>query len=204
MNTCHEIDSEHLKCWPYVRGHYQRDTLYQIWSLIEQAGDWDKIFWENQPGDTPISIKGDLTAWVQFVEDPIDKKILLIMVSRSDNQIAGIVWFNHVKNNEAYGCIWMRPEYRGAASREAVHLGLEHAFYAMGWTKVWAATPWPRARNLIKKSGFSDVVTLPGMHKVGDKPGNVFILAVEEQDYGQIKRPEFKPWPVGENASQNP
>ena len=183
----YNLESEHLQCYPYARGYYnRRDLLHGIWAAIENAGDWDKILWDRTQTDTPISTHGDLVDWVNFVHSGHDPKVLLIFQDKASGELAGIVWFHRIEHGEAAACIWVVPKFRRSVyPREMVDVGRQYAFYAMGWTKVWAMTPWSNARNLSKRCGFKDVITLPKMYRVNGEPGDVYILAMEEQDYGR-------------------
>lgn len=180
------FEGEHVVIWPYVRGYFPRTTLFDLWHLIEEAGDWQPFFWnETVYPNTPVSQMGDPTDWLSFIEDHRDPKAVLIVQAKSNNEIAGLIWFNHQEPTRAFGSIWMRPKYRGIASREAVNLGLEYAFYARGWQEIWATTPFPVARNLIVKCGFREIAWIPGFATVGQNPASIYILRIKESEYGR-------------------
>lgn len=180
------LQGEHVTLWPYVRGHYPRSFLFDVWALIEKAGDWGRFFWDTTGLDTPVPTKGDIVDWVTFVETPVDQKAILVVQAVQGGEICGLVWFNRIQSDCAFGSIWMRPEYRGLAhSREAINVGLEYAFYLRGWKEVFAMTPFPLARNLVKRCGFKDVALLPNVYRIGGEPTKVHVLGIKEADYGR-------------------
>lgn len=168
--------------WPYLRGHFGRDFLYHLWCLIEAEKDWPSIFWEYKPSDTPISQHGDVVEWVHYMESLLDPKSLLIVQDNLSGQIAGLIWFNRQKPESAFGSIWISKKFRGQQlPREAVRLGLEYAFYARGWKQVFAITPWPIARNLLKRCGWSELAAVPEMFS----RATVYLMSIKESDYGR-------------------
>src|SRR5690349_10415901 len=168
--------------WPYLRGHFDRDFLYSLWTLIEAENDWPSILWEHQESDTPISQHGDLVDWIHYMESLLDPKALLIVQDNLSGRIAGLIWFHRQKAESAHGAIWMSKKYRGQRIvREAVALGLEYAFYARNWKQVFAITPWPIARNLLKRCGFSQLAAVPDMFA----GGTVYLMGMKECDYGR-------------------
>jgi len=156
---------------------------FELWAVMEQANAWPFLFWDQTEYEkTPVPICGDPADFVKFMAD----KQFLIFQSRETGEIAGCIWFDKIKKGQsAFGSIWMLPKFRGQPSREAVRIGMEYGFYAMGWPTIWALTPWPIARNLIKHCGFEDVVVIPGLYVVGDRPADVYLLKAEETNYGR-------------------
>jgi hypothetical protein len=185
--------------FPYLRGHYHRDILHDLWVLIELDNDWERLFWNRRYDTTPVKLKGDLVDWIQFVEHPVDRKSFLIALTNDTHEIAGLVWFYNMTDELAHGSIWMARKFRGLYTREAVNIGLEYSFYARGWKTVWAGTPWPVARNLLLRCGFklkNEIDELYGKR--------LYLLSCKEEDYGRGNRRGFTnntPKSIGQSAS---
>lgn len=175
-----------------MRGYSDRHVLAGLWQLIEESGDWDNLVWEDNYASTPVDTKGDLVDWVFTIENPHDPAVLLMGVEEETNKIVGLVWFKQIKPHKANAAIWVKPEYRGAYSRELVDLGLKHAFEVEGWEVVFAATPHHIARNLIKKSGFQDQA------KIQD----IFYLTCEKENFYGKRRGRDTRKPNGQTAGQ--
>lgn len=182
--TGYSYVDNHVSMFPYVRGHFDRDFLYRLWTLIEAENDWPAIMWDYKESDTPISQHGDLVEWIHYMESPFDPKALMLVQDNDTKRICGLIWFNKIKADSAHGSIWMSREARGQPHvREAVNLGLEYAFYARGWKAVYALTPWAVAKNLLRRCAFTEVAVIPDVF--GPK---VYLMAIKESDYGQRRR----------------
>jgi RimJ/RimL family protein N-acetyltransferase len=177
---------EYCSVWPYVRGHFSRDFLYRLWTLIEAEHDWPSILWEYEPSTTPIDQHGDLVEWIYYMQSLLDPKALLMVQDQLSKEIAGLIWFYRQKEDSAHASIWISKRYRGTAlTRDAVSMGLEYAFYARHWKTVYAVTPWAIARNLLKRCGFSQLASVPEYFG-----RDVHLMAIKEKDYGRKRRTE--------------
>lgn len=152
--------------WPYGRGYFGRAFLYHIWTLVEAENDWDSILWDALESTTPISQKGDLVGFINYMENVFDPKSMLIIQDNASREIAGFIWFNRQKPESAFGSIWVSKKYRGHVSREAVKLGMNYAFNDRGWKTLYAVTPWPVARNLLTRCGWKLLAKLPEVYKI--------------------------------------
>jgi len=153
---------EHVSLWAYARGEAARDLPYQLWTMIEAAGDWQRIMWvdHNEPSRVPKF--GDLAHWVAYMFDDRDSKVWLLVGDNATGDIAGVIWFNKIIAGTAYGSIWMAPNYRGKPHvREAGKLGLAFGHDTMGWETIRTITPWPDVRNFDKRLGFQEVAFIP-------------------------------------------
>ena len=137
-----------------------RETLGACWLAIEEAGDWDKLFWwdedwwdeaKTQPA-TPYATKGDLPSVIAYLMDPEDPKIILI--GEHDKQIAGITWFHERKFGTCQSGIWVAPKFRGILSRQLVEKSMDYLSTHHNIKQVFAVTPWVVCRNLCRKTGF--------------------------------------------------
>lgn len=136
-----------------------RDTLGQLWTAIERAGDWDQLFWwQVDEGQTPWPIKGDLVDVISFFQDSEDPKVLLI--GEHEGQLVGCTWFNLFKpDGQCEGGVWVDPKWRGIFSRQLVLQSLAYMQANHGIRKVNATTLNPVCRNLCRKCGFKDEPT---------------------------------------------
>ncbi len=178
-----DLIGQGITAFPYLRGHYHRDILHDIWCLIELDKDWQTLFWQRRYEETPVPLIGDLVDWIQFVEHPVDRKSFLIMLTNDTREIAGLVWFYNMSDLMAHGSIWMAKKFRGKHTREAIALGLEYAFKGRNWQSVWAGTPYAIARNLLIRCGFQLRNIVDELY---GRP--VYLLSCKESDYDRIGR----------------
>ncbi len=170
-----------MQILPYARGVYGRDTLYPIWLMIEEANAADGLFWGNH--DLPQH-KGDLVSFVKYFDDP--NRYLLMIVTTDGSDLIGCVWFDDVvPKYRCFGSIFIKPQYRGELSREAVELCCNYAFDMLQIDSIWGVTPWERARNLCLRCGFDNVTTLPEFTLIDDKPHDVYVVKKVRTEHGQ-------------------
>jgi len=162
------MQGQHVTLWIYSRGEAARDLPWQLWRMVEDAGDWQRILWTNPWVDNPTRVSrfGDLVHWTAFMHADGDPKMFLLVSDNETGDIAGFIWFNRIvgvgDRSSAYGSIWMAPLYRGRPHvREAGILGLNWAHSVMGWKTVYTITPWPDVRNFDKRIGFREVAFVP-------------------------------------------
>lgn len=150
MNT----KGEHVTMVPLVRGdNDERGTLaYVIWLAIEQAGDWDKIFWEIEPQPG----KGDLFHWCRYLTDA---NTVLTMFFDDNNALAGIIWFNTYNEAEqsAHIHVWVEPGHRGPATREMGLMATYYAHKVLKLKKIIGISPYWVIRNFGLKCGYKEV-----------------------------------------------
>lgn len=162
MDQSDKLTGEHVTLWVYARGEAARDLPHQLWAMIEEAGDWQRIMWVDQTEPSRVSKFGDLAHFVAYMFDDRDPKIWLLVSDNETGDIAGVIWFNKITKKSAYGSIWMSPKYRGKPHvREAGKLGLAFGHELMGWDLISTATPWPDVRNFDKRLGFKEVAFVP-------------------------------------------
>lgn len=168
------IQSDNILLVPYLRGHSPRAILGSLWSHIEEAGDWEKLLWEEQPGENgPVLTKGDLVDWVTMIENPYDPAKLAMGIEKATNNLAGVSFFKQFKGTSAHGSFWMKPIYRGVHSRDFLNLTMRYAYEVLQLDLVYACTPHTIARNLIKKVGFKDKAKIKG----------TYLLTNEKEDF---------------------
>lgn len=173
------IQSDNLLIVPYLRGYSHRAVLGHLWANIEEAGDWDKLFWESKYDENcPQKFRGDLVDWIYTMEHPYDPARLLMGIEKSSEELVGISFYKQIKNKSAHGAIWVKPKFRGKYSRDFLDLTLRDAFEIQELDLVYACTPWPIARNLIKKTGFKDQAKIQG----------VYLLTCEKDDFYEQRR----------------
>lgn len=183
------IESEKLILVPYLRGYSPRAILGSLWASIEEAGDWDNLFWEEKyDEDRPILMKGDLVDWIYTIEHPYDPATLLMGLEKTTDKLVGISFFKQIKRTSAHGSLWMKPEFRGKYSRDFLDLTMRHVFEVQNLSLVYACTPHHLARNLIKKVGFKDQAKIQ----------STYLLTCEKEDFygkrrGQSAQSTAKP-----------
>jgi RimJ/RimL family protein N-acetyltransferase len=155
------VPANTLNIVPYLRGHLSRDILGRLWQMIEEAGDWGKIFANDKTQDTPVSTVGDLVDWIHYIENPHQPTILLIGIA--DNEIVGFMWFKKFQRGQECG-IWVKPSFRGLHSRTLVNKCLDFMFTKHDVPVIYGVTTHAVARNLAKKCGFVDEAKIDNMY----------------------------------------
>ena len=178
--------------WPYARGYYERDMPYKLWTLLEAEGPktWEQIFWDDPYADDPTEVPrfGDLVDWMLFMFR--QDRTWLIVQANNTKEICGLIWYEKSPDKELpHGNIWIARQYRGGGyARDAVRLGCEYAFGAMGWDGLYTATPWPVARNLVRRCGWRALPDIPAPKVVMGKPVTIYPSIIMKEDfYGQRK-----------------
>src|SRR5262245_4881476 len=99
------LTGEHVTLYPYTRSAYGRDTLYWLWSMIEQEGTAATIFYTQ--GCAHERERGDLVEFVRHFSEP--NRFLLTVARTSDLAPIGLVWFDLVPG-QGHGLIgvWYR------------------------------------------------------------------------------------------------
>lgn len=164
-------EGEYVRLVPLVRGmNDERGVLgFVIWSAIEQAGDWERIFW-----DTPADHrKGDLFDWMAYLAQVENPPTLVMFENRETNALAGVIWFNTFdpKDGSAHIHIWTDPAHRGFPTREMALMATDYAFMVLKLKRLIGISPYPVIRNLGLRCGFKeterrDVVDFNGMNRV--------------------------------------
>lgn len=156
------MQGQYVSLWIYSRGEAARDLPWQLWRMVEDAGDWERILWTDMSEPSRVPRWGDLTHWVAYMHGPEDQKAFLLIADNETGDLAGFIWFNRMIQQTAWGSIWVHPKYRGKPhAREAGKLALQWAHGDMGWHTVFTLTPWPEVRNFDKRLGFKDVTFIP-------------------------------------------
>jgi len=172
MNT----HGEHVKLIPLVRGdNDERGTLaYVLWIAIEQAGDWDKIFWDLGPERR----KGDLFHWCHYLANDTNPMALIMFMDHQD-ALAGIVWFNSYNKDDhsALIHIWIEPAHRGAPTREMGLMATEYAHEVLKLKKVIGISPHWVIRNFGLKCGYKE--TERGEYDINGETRTVFRVEKE-------------------------
>lgn len=147
-----KLEGEHVRLVPLVRGENdERGVLvYVVWQTIEQAGDWGKIFWEE---DDPK--RGDLLHWCSYLAN---NQTVLVMFVDKQGALAGVFWFNTYNDDEksAWVHLWVEPAHRGEATREMTEMTARYGFEVLGLKRIIGVTPYAITRNLGVKYGFRE------------------------------------------------
>lgn len=173
-----------VRLWPYLRGAYPKDTLYRLWSLVEQADAFHQLFWGLH---TDESKHGDLEHFCRFFAEDSGRSLFIVQSVNKD-EIAGFLWLDDViPNTRAVGSVFMALGYRGKAASEAVRLLCDYSFQEYGLQALWGVTPWPQAASLITEVGFERMASLPAFAKVRGIMHDVRIFRLtKEHFYGLV------------------
>ena len=159
-------EGEHVRLVPLVRGmNDERGVIaFVIWNAIEQAGDWERIFWDS-PADPK---KGDLF----FFLEAMANSAAVMFEERQTNALAGLIWFNTFdpKDGSAHIHIWTDPVHRGAPTREMALIATDYAFIVLKLKRLIGISPYPVIRNLGLRCGYKEkdrqeVVDFNGMKR---------------------------------------
>ena len=169
-----------VRLWPYVPGIYGRDTLYRIWRAMEDDGSTHQAFWD---AGVPSVSAADLGSFAKAFHDTTTK--ILFMVESQDTQtLVGAIWFTHIMpSHQATASIWMTKQARGAMTRQASACALDYAFTAWDVRQVWCETPWPAARALARRLGFSHVASLPEYCAFDGQYLDVHVYRITKEHY---------------------
>jgi RimJ/RimL family protein N-acetyltransferase len=147
---------EKVRLVPLLRGvNDERGTLaYVLWSAIENAGDWDRLFWDAPRGER----KGDLFHWCHYLSNDQNPTVLLMFTDK-DGALAGLTWFNSYNELEKSANIhvWIEPAHRGPMTREMGEMATEYAFEVLKLKKVVGISPYYVVRNMGVKCGYKEV-----------------------------------------------
>lgn len=156
------MQGKHISLWAYVRGEAARDLPYTLWQMVEEAGDWKKLFWVDAFQPSRVPMFGDLVHWVDFMHSVYDPKVFVLVADNETGAIAGFIWFNRLSAESVYGSIWIAPKFRGKPHvREAGVLGLRWAHELLRVPVVYTITPWPEVKNFDKRIGFKELAVVP-------------------------------------------
>lgn len=183
------MTGEHVRLYPYVRGHWPPETLYALWKLLMPDQDTAKniFFGRSVLGPpTPYPTLGDLVEFVRFFDpDPPGQRRLLIAESlRTPGEVVGLFWFDDlVPGHRAAGNVLYRRRFWGAPAREASRLALAWGFAELGVRAIWAYTPWRVAVKHCEAVGLRLVATLPEFVELDGVPQDMHILRVRKEEF---------------------
>lgn len=180
------LNGKLCRLFPYVRGHYGRNVLYNLWSLMEEDGGSEMTFHGMPEGNhLPITIKGDLTDFVRYMSDPAR---ILLMVQTKDEELAGFIWFDdYVPMFKASCNIFIAKKFRGEMVDEASWIALSYMFDFYHVEAIWAVTPWSSASNHALSLGFEMISVLPEFELYKGKLNDMRILRMTKEIYNGRK-----------------
>lgn len=176
------LEGQYTRLYPYVRGYSTRDLLYLLWRSMEDEQGAGKLFYAQTVVDTPHSMRGDLTEFISYFDDP--KRLLLVVQNIKTDQLAGMLWFDDIvpAYRAAANCFYRRRSW-GHPAREATRLGLGYIFETLALQSIWAYTPWPEAAKHAEAAGLHRVAVLPGFTLANGAPRDVHVLKVLREDF---------------------
>jgi hypothetical protein len=166
--TQHELEAlltgERVRLWPYAPALFPRDTLYQVWQLLEAEQAWERLFWWQ---DVPEPQRGDLLSFATYMRD----KIPLLVQRRQDGALCGLIYFDEaIAGLRANISIWFAKAAWGAAAIEAGEIATRYGHQCLGFPALWGVTPWKAAARFAQKCGYRHVMTLERYVRIHHKP----------------------------------
>lgn len=163
--------------YPYQRSVYGRDTLYWMWSMVEQEGTGATIFYTQACARE--AERGDLVEFVRYFSEPT--RFVLTVARRSDRMPIGLVWFDAVVG-QRHGLIglWYQ-RHTTPLAREGTRLATRYAFEVLGFSRLLGWTPWVTAVRHGLALGWQKIATIPGLISIAGKPHDVYVLRKEKR-----------------------
>ena len=150
-----------VKMWPWARGFYKRDMLYDLWQIMEAEGMTDTIFYSATiKADVPVSTHMDLIEFVNYFGT--SGRLLLIPQHIESGEIIGFSWYENTLLGEyGQGNMFYRKKFWGDAALEASQLALRYGFEVFRFKKVWGHSPWLASVKHRAKLGFKEQAAIP-------------------------------------------
>jgi RimJ/RimL family protein N-acetyltransferase len=174
---------QQVRLWPYLRGSYPKDTLYRLWSVVQQANAFHHLFWGLHIDEAK---HGDVEHFCRYFGEDSGRQLFIVQ-SMIKDEIAGFLWLDDlVPQVRAIGSIFMSPSYRGKPAIEAVRLFCDYSFTEIGMQAIWGVTPWPEAARLIMEVGFERIALLPAFASVQGIAHDVRIFRLVKERFYQM------------------
>jgi hypothetical protein len=175
------LTGQHVRLYPYLRGEFPRGTFYALWRAVDAEGAIDKLFYAQPVNPAPFSMRGDLSEFVRYFDDP--KRLLFIAQSLKTDDLAGLVWFDEMQaGHRAAVNVFYRRRMWGAPAREGTRLACRFMFEAHGLAAIWGFTPWMAAVTHGLAIGFHRLTTLPEFVVIDGTPRDLHILRARSKE----------------------
>lgn len=163
---------EQVRLWPYARGVYARDVLYRLWLMVEESKDMGNLFWGSQD---PEAIRGDLPSFCKFFDDP--NRVLIVVATPDGSDLIGFLFFDDfVTDYRCFGSVYIKPDYRGTETREAITMSCDLIFNKFHLEAIWGATLSKAAVLACRMVGFEQMATLPEFTRVDGQVRDAYIV----------------------------
>jgi len=163
-----------VQLWPYSAAAFPRDTLYQVWQLLEAEQAWARLFWWHTG---PEHQRGDLVSFAVYMRD----KIPLLVQDRATGRLVGLIYFDEaIAQVRANVSIWFARAAWGAAALEAGAIATRYGHEALGFPALWGVTPWKAAARFAQKCGYRPVITFERYVVIHGKPMPLYYTCHEE------------------------
>lgn len=168
------LTGTYVRLWPYSPPYFPRDTLYQVWKLMEAHKAWPRLFWWEDVNDLH---KGSLLAFASYMKT----KAALLVESLETGKLAGLVWFDEMFDGlRGTISVWYARSAWGAAAHEATGIATRYGHQALSLPQVWGVTPWTAARHHALRCGYKDMATFPRYIRLNGKPMPMYFLCHED------------------------
>src|SRR5262245_25296020 len=178
------LTGQHVKLYPYVRGHFPPETLFTLWNLMREQGAIDKVFF-GRPGTTPYQRRGDLVEFIKTFEPEagVDRWVLIVQSLKHPEDVAGMCWFDdHIPEHRIAGSVFYRRKYWGRPAHEATRLAIRWAFAVLPVQSIWAYSPWKTGQKHAEYGGMTHVATLPEYVVLGEQPADLYCYRVRREE----------------------
>ena len=169
------LDADGVRLWPYSKGCYRRDFLYQVWKIVEDSGDFVRLFAGSFPTPmTELDARMNLEAFAVYFQD----KLLTVIEDTEREEIAGFFWlYDMVAGHRASASVFFAKQYRkGKKPRAAGRLFRDYAIQTLGFKYLWTYTVWDNAAQYAEDLGFKTVTILPELELVDGEAKDVIVL----------------------------
>ena len=175
-NEVHDpLNGRYCRIWPYLRGHYPRSLLGELWQLVESEGASRDIFYGSraEPKTTPIDTCGDLTDFVEYFR----ANRPLYLVADNEDRVVGFFWLDEmVQGQRATISLFFRKDSRGRLAFEAGRIFRDYCISFLGFKEIWGVTPWKQSVAMGRWLGMKTVAVLPQFQRIDGKLFDLYLL----------------------------
>jgi hypothetical protein len=146
------LEGANCKIVNYERDSMKKEILYDLWKMMDEDGDLNRVLWSFE--------KYDLTQFIQYMSDT--HNLLFIIYNEDYSEYAGLIWVNEIMPNfKAHTAIYIRKKYRKVLTDEASKLSIDFMFKHFNLNELWSHTPYPNAHKLSLRLGSTEIAILP-------------------------------------------
>lgn len=179
------LEGKYARLIPYVRGHFPRGYLGDVWKVIEAEGAALDIFYSKlaySPTSTPFDSRGDLEEFIAYFASP--DRLLFHVEEKETSDFAGIMWLDEIiPNHKGTVNLFFRMAHRGKLAFEAAKLFRDFCTGPLGLFQLWGITPWKHSVAVGRWVGLRTIAKLPRFARVNGQYLDGYVL-LYEVDHG--------------------